>query len=99
MSTLSLTNPEAPLKYDWKLPVFLVVMNIIGVAVQWGVISSKLDELFRAKDQQERHIEFIDNEIRQRVGEAGQAKEFHDETLRRLDKIDSKLDVLEQKRQ
>jgi hypothetical protein len=94
MSTLSLTNPEAPMKFDWKLPVFLVVIQIIAIAVQWGVISAKLDELFRDKDQQERHLEFIDNELKTRVSEAGEAKAFHDEVIRRFDSTDRQISAL-----
>lgn len=93
MSTLSLIKPEAPqMKVDWKVPLFLVIVNIIAIAVQWGAMSTKLDELFRYKDAQERHLEYIDSELKTRVGEAGAAKEFHDDVIRRLDSIDRKLD-------
>lgn len=81
------------MKLDWRLPVAILMINLVGVAVEWGVISAKLDELFRDKDAQERHLEFIDAELRVRGVDAGSAKEFHDEVLRRLDAIDKKLDA------
>lgn len=87
------------MKLDWKLPVFLVVIQLVAIAVQWGVMSAKLDELFRNREQQERHLEFIDEELRKRVADAGEAKAFHDETLRRFDSIDRQLGSMKQVRQ
>ena len=79
------------MKVDWRLPVFLVVIQLLSYAVGWGMFSAKLDELFRDKELQERHLEFIDSELKTRGAEAGQSKEFHDETLRRFDSIDRQL--------
>lgn len=93
----TLTDPEAPVdghKFDWRLPVFLVVLNLVAIGVQWGTISAKLDELFRDKDQQERHLEFIDNELRTRGVEAGEVKEFRRDAEKRFDSLDKKLDAL-----
>lgn len=87
------------MKFDWRVPVVLVLINVIAVAVQWGMISSKLDELFRDKDQQERHLEFIDSELKIRGAEAGEAKGFHDETIRRFDSVDRQLATMVRKRQ
>jgi hypothetical protein len=78
-------------RFDWKLPVLLVVINLIAIGIQWGTISSKMDELFRDKEQQERHLEFIDSELKVRGAEAGEAKGFHDETIRRFDSLDRQL--------
>lgn len=86
------------MRFDWKFPVAIVLFNVVMVAVQWGMIYSKIDELFRTKEQQERHLEFIDSELTKRVGEAGEAKAFHDEVIRRFDGIDRKLDGTEQRR-
>lgn len=100
MSTLSLINPEAPrMRFDWRLPVILVVIQILAVAVQWGVISAKLDELFRDKDAQERHLEYIDSELKTRAADAGGAKEFHDEVNRRFDSLDRQLASMGRMRQ
>lgn len=87
------------MRMDWKLPVFLILIQIVAVAVQWGIFSAKLDELFRDKDQQERHLEFIDNELRTRGEAAGEVKGFQTETIHRLDAIDKKLETLEQRHQ
>ena len=86
-----------PCGLNWKLPVFLILIQILAAAVQWGIFSARLDELFRNKDQQERHLEFIDDELKKRGEQAGEAKGFHDETMHRLDGIDHKLEVLEQR--
>ena len=94
----TLTIPgEAPVngngaKLDWKLPVFLVVLNLIAVAVQWGALSAKLEELARHQEQQDRHMETIDSELSRRGAEAGEVKEFRREMERRLDSVDRKLD-------
>jgi peptidoglycan hydrolase CwlO-like protein len=82
-------------KFEWKVPVVLVLINLIGIAIQWGVISAKLDELFRDKEAQERHLEYIDNELKERDGEAGEVREFRAETKDRFDKLDRKIEALE----
>ncbi len=97
--TESLTYPEAKVsetapRIDWKFPVFLVVLNLIAVAVQWGAISTKLEELSRRQEQQDRHMEFIDNELRVSGGEEGEVKEFRRDVDRRLKDLDDKLNEM-----
>lgn len=95
----TLTIPgEAPVngngpKVDWKLPVFLVVLNLIAIAVQWGAMSAKLEELSRHQEQQDRHMEYIDGELKTNGAESGEVKEFRRETERRFDALDRKLDA------
>ncbi len=96
----TLTIPgEAPvngngIKVDWKLPVFLVVLNLIAIGVQWGSMSDKLEQLSKHQEQQDRHMEFIDNELRLSGGEEGEVKEFRRDVDRRLKDLDDKLDAL-----
>jgi len=80
------------MRIDWKLPVLLIATQIVAAGIQWGIFSAKLDELFRDQTAQERHIEYIDEELRARGIDAGSAKEFHEEVLRRLAAIDAKLE-------
>jgi hypothetical protein len=84
-------------KFDWKLPVFLVILQIVAIAVQWGTVFARLDEQARRQEQQDRHMEYIDSELKTRAGEAGEAKGFHDETIRRFDSIDRQLATLGRK--
>ena len=86
-------------RFDWRLSVVLVVINLIAIGIQWGTLSAKIEELFRAKEQQERHLEFIDNELKSNGVEAGELKEFRYEMEKRLDKVDDQLLVLGRKRQ
>lgn len=85
------------MRFDWKL-LLLVLINVGAIAVQWGTNAAKLDELYRREEQQERHLEFIDNELRMRGEAAGEAKGFHDATIQRLDSIDKRLERLENRR-
>jgi hypothetical protein len=96
-----LTMTEAPVseesqpKLDWKLPVFLVTMNLIAIAVQWGSNNARMDELFRSRDAQERHLEFIDNELAKYAEKNGENTAFREALLQRLQQIDQKLANLE----
>ena len=99
MSSGNLTYPEAQVngnapRFEWKVPVFLVVMNLIAVAVQWGALSVKLEELARHQEQQDHHMEFIDEELKRRGEESGELREFRHEMERRSDSVDKKLDEL-----
>jgi hypothetical protein len=80
------------MKFDWRLPVFLVVIQIAAIAVQWGVMSERIDSEARKQEQQDRHMEAIDNELKERRLEAGEVGEFRRETIRRFDALDRKLD-------
>lgn len=91
------------MKLDWRVSVTIIVINLLGVVAQYAVNSYKIEELFRMHNeqvqhnetihqQQEDHLKAIDTELRVHGEAAGQAKEFHDETIRRLDSIDRKLD-------
>ena len=95
----TLTYPEAHVngnspRIDWKLPVFLVVLNLIAIGVQWGAMSAKLEELSRHQEQQDRHMEFIDVELKTSGAEAGEVKEFRHDAERRFDSLDKKLEKL-----
>lgn len=81
-------------KFDWKLPVFLTVLNLGGIAVGWGARDAKMEELYRAKEQQERHLEFIDNELNTMRYDAGAVKEFRTDVDRRLSDLNTKVDEL-----
>lgn len=90
-------TPEAPnpMKTDYKLPVFLLVIQVVLFAVEWGAMTDRIEAMMRHQEQQDRHMELIDSELTKRVSEAGEAKEFHDETLRRFDELSRKLDRIE----
>ena len=94
MTEAPLSDEKQP-RFDWKLPVFLVVMNLIAIGVQWGSNNARMDELFRRSDAQERHIEFIDNELAKNAERNGESAAFRDEIIRRLQAIDQKLVALE----
>ena len=96
--TGNLTDPEATVngtqpRIDWKFPVFLTVLNLIFFAVQYGTMQNKIEEAIRRLDQQDRHMELIDNEMQARGAEAGEVKEFRRETERRFDQLDRKIDA------
>jgi hypothetical protein len=98
-----LTDPEATVngnqpRMDWKLPVFLTVLNLIFFAVQYGTLQSKVEETVRRQDQQERHMEFIDTELKSLGAQAGEVKEFRHDVERRFDATDKKLDDLGRRR-
>jgi hypothetical protein len=80
-------------RIDWKLPVFLVVLNLIAIGVQWGAMAAKLEELSRRQEQQDHHMEFIDTELKENGEEAGEVKEFRREVDRRFDSLDRQLDA------
>ena len=96
MSTLSLLAPEQPeaprLKFDWKIPVILLLIQIGTLLVSYGTIQAQISELFRVQSQQERHLEHIDDENKVRDGVAGEIKEFRTETSRRFDSLEKKIE-------
>jgi hypothetical protein len=68
----------------WRAPVLMIVVQLIAIAVQWGIFSAKMDE-------HSRRLQNIEDTLRLRDVESGQAKEFHDDTVRRLEQIDREL--------
>ncbi len=85
-------NGNGP-KMDWRLPVFLTVLNLISFAIQYGTMQNKLEETVRRQDQEDRHMEFIDSELKTIGSEAGEVREFRREIEHRFDSLDRKLDV------
>ncbi len=95
--TETLTYPEAKVsetgpKLDWRLPVFLTVLNLVSFAIQYGTMQNKLEETIRRQDQEDRHMEYIDSELKAIGEETGEVKQFRRETERRFDSLDRKLE-------
>lgn len=94
MTEAQVSEPLPP-RMDWKLPVFLVVMNLIGMGVLWGINSEKIEELTRSRDAQERHMEAIDRELLDLASKDAAGQAFQAEMLRTFQSIDKRLAVLE----